>query len=81
MRMIVIFHIDDYRVVYYTIIMAVYFTEIIYSPMLRTVDMQPPYEGAKDYFYIADVDDRDYLSLLVRETCKALPDPKPKKKK
>ena len=81
MRMIVIFHIDDYRVVYYTIIMAVYFTEIIYSLMFRTVDMQPPYEGAKDYFYIADVDDRDYLSLLVRETCKALPDPKPKKKK
>ncbi len=30
--------------------------------------------------YIADVDDRDYLSQLVRETCKALPDPKPKKK-
>ena len=28
--MIVIFHIDDYRVVYYTIIMAVYFTDIIY---------------------------------------------------
>ena len=31
--------------------------------------------------YIADVDDRDYLSQLVRETCKALPAPKPKKKK
>ena len=31
MHMIVIFHIDDYRVVYYTIIMAVYFTEIIYK--------------------------------------------------
>ena len=30
MRMIVISHIDDYRVVYYTIIMAVYFTDIIY---------------------------------------------------
>ena len=29
--MIVIFHIDDYRVVYYTIIMAVYFTDIIYT--------------------------------------------------
>ena len=28
--MIVIFHVDDYRVVYYTIIMAVYFTDIIY---------------------------------------------------
>ena len=21
----------------------------------------PPYEGAKDYFYISDVDDREYL--------------------
>ena len=31
--------------------------------------------------YIADVDDRDYLSELVRETCKELPEPKPKKKK
>lgn len=48
--------------------------------MLRTIDMRPPYEGAKDYFYIADVDDRDYLSALVSETCKALPAPKAKKK-
>ena len=31
--------------------------------------------------YIADVDDRDYLSELVSETCKELPEPKPKKKK
>ena len=38
------------------------------------------YEGAKDYFYIADVDDRDYLSQIVRETCKVLPEPKPKKR-
>ena len=50
-------------------------------PLLRTVDLCPPYEGAKDYFLIADVDDRDYLSMLVRETCKSLPEPKPKKKK
>ena len=49
--------------------------------LLRTVDMRPPYEGAKDYFYIVDVDDRDYLSALVRETCKALPAPKVKKLK
>ena len=41
--------------------------------LLRTIDLQPPYEGAMPYFYIADVDDRDYLSALVRETCKALP--------
>ena len=39
-----------------------------------------PYEGAKEYFYIADVDDHDYLSQLVSETCKTLPNPKPKKK-
>ena len=50
-------------------------------PMLRVVDMRPPYEGAKDYFYIADVDYRDYLSLIVRETCRVLPAPKPKKRK
>ena len=50
------------------------------KPLLRPVDMRPPYDGAKDYFFIADVDDRDYLSLLVRETCAALPEPKPKKK-
>ena len=49
--------------------------------LLRTVDLQPPYEGAKDYFRITDVDDRDYLAALVRETCKALPAPKPKKRR
>ena len=48
--------------------------------LLGTVDLRPPYEGAKDYFYIADVDDRDRLSALVRETCKALPAPKVKKR-
>ena len=31
--------------------------------------------------YITDVDDRDYLSELVRETYQELPMPKPKKKK
>ncbi|MCR5820555.1 MAG: TfoX/Sxy family protein [Bacteroidaceae bacterium] len=39
----------------------------------------PPYEGAKPYLYIADVDDRDYLSKLVRATCKELPLPKKRK--
>lgn len=42
-------------------------------PKLRVLDLRAPYDGAKDYFYIADVDDREYLSELVRETCKALP--------
>ena len=49
--------------------------------LLRAEDLRPPYEGAKDYFYIADVDDRDYLSQIVRETCKVLPEPKPKKRR
>lgn len=44
--------------------------------VLKNETLCPPYEGAKDYFYIADVDDRDYLSALVRATCNALPEPK-----
>ena len=44
---------------------------------LRTLELRKPYDGAKEYFYIADVDDHDYLSELVRATCKELP----KKKK
>ena len=50
-------------------------------PLLRAVDMRPPYDGAKPHFYIEDVDDRDYLSSLVRATCSALPEPKPKKRR
>ena len=49
--------------------------------LLRTDDMRPPYDGAKPHFYIEDVDDRDYLSALVRATCAELPEPKPKTKK
>ena len=48
--------------------------------MLRTEEMRPPYEGAKPYFYIEDVDDRDYLSALVKATCAELPEQKPKRK-
>ena len=44
--------------------------------MLPVVDLQPPYDGAKDYFYIADVDDHARLSELVKATCKELPAPK-----
>ena len=49
--------------------------------VLEEVDLRQPYEGAKDYFLITDVDDRDYLAAPVSETCKNLPEPKPKKKK
>ena len=49
--------------------------------MLRTEEMRPPYDGAKPYFYIEDVDDRDYLSSLVKTTCATLPKPKSKPKR
>lgn len=51
------------------------------TKLLRALDMRPPYPGAKEYLYIADVDDRDYLAALVRATCMELPEPKPQKKK
>ena len=50
-------------------------------PLLRTEELRPPYDGARDYFYIADIDDHDYLSKLVKETYRVLPEPKPKRKK
>lgn len=48
--------------------------------MLKEIVLRPPYEGAKDYFYISDVDDRDYLVALIKTTLPALPAPKKKKK-
>lgn len=42
----------------------------------------PPYPGAKPSFLIGDkIDDREWLSELVRITLPELPDPKPKKVK
>lgn len=48
--------------------------------LLKEIVLRPPYEGAKDYFYISDVDDRDYLVALIKATLPALPAPKKKKK-
>ena len=47
--------------------------------LLKEVILRPPYDGAKDYFYISDVDDRDYLANLIKATIPALPKPKLKK--
>ena len=49
--------------------------------LLKSEVMRPPYEGAKPYFYIEEVDDHDYLSSLVKATCDELPEPKPRRKK
>ena len=43
------------------------------AAVLKELDMRPPYPGAKDHFYIGDVDDREYLTALVRATMPALP--------
>ena len=47
--------------------------------VLKVVILRPPYEGAKDCFYISDVDDRDYLTALIKATIPVLPKPKAKK--
>ena len=47
--------------------------------LLKEVILRPPYDGAKDYFYISDVDDRDYLASLIKATLPALPKAKLKK--
>lgn len=44
--------------------------------VLKEVILRPPYNGARDYFYISDVDDRDYLANLIKVTLPALPKPK-----
>ena len=49
--------------------------------LMDNVVIQPPYEGAKDYFVIEDIDNRNFLSTLVKKTCEALPEPKIKVKK
>ena len=41
----------------------------------------PPYEGAKDYIWVEDVDDRDTMTALTRLTCLALQDQQPKKRR
>ena len=40
--------------------------------VLQRIDLQKPYEGAKDHFYIEDIDNAAALSLLVSETCKSM---------
>ena len=40
------------------------------------VPKAPPYEGAKDYFLMEDIDDREFLAELVQATWEALPEPR-----
>ncbi len=48
---------------------------------IRDVVEAPPYPGAKLFFLIEDkIEDREWLSNLIRITEKELPEPKPKKR-
>ena len=47
--------------------------------LLKERLLRPPYNGARDYFYIRDVDDREYLAGLIKAALPALPEPKAKK--
>jgi TfoX/Sxy family transcriptional regulator of competence genes len=47
--------------------------------VLKEEVLRKPYEGARDYFYIADVDDSDYLEEIIRVTMPALRKPEPKR--
>lgn len=49
--------------------------------MRPELEEKPPYEGAKNYLLVEDIDDREALTEFVRETCSELPAPKPKKPK
>lgn len=49
---------------------------------IKDVVEAPPYPGAKPSFLIEDkLEDREWISELVRISLKELPEPKPKKKK
>jgi len=49
---------------------------------IGNVTEAPPYPGAKNSYLIEErIDDREWLSELVRITVSALPEPRPKKKR
>ena len=49
--------------------------------VLEEVELRAPYEGAKDYFYISDVDDRDSLEDIIKATLPELLSPKARSRK
>jgi TfoX/Sxy family transcriptional regulator of competence genes len=50
--------------------------------LIGTVEEAPPYPGAKKYFLVGDrIENREWVSRLVRATERDLPAPKPKKPK
>lgn len=48
--------------------------------LMQNPETAPPYEGAKPYLLISDLDNQELLKELTIVTCRALPEPRPKKK-
>lgn len=49
------------------------------AALLKELDLRSPYPGAKEHFHIGDVDDREYLTSLVKASVPALSKSKPRK--
>ena len=66
---------------------GLYDDRLLVKPIASAVSMLPdapqelPYEGAKPMLLVENVDDRDFLTDLVRRMSAELPAPKPKKPK
>lgn len=58
-----------------------FFVKITEAGERWNLPKKPPYDGAKDYFLVEDVDNAEFLTELVTATYNALPEPKPKKPK
>ena len=48
--------------------------------MMPNARREPPYPGAKDMLLVEDVDDREFLKVLLEAMYPELPEPKKKKK-
>ena len=55
-----------------------FFVKITKAGESRNLPKKPPYDGAKDYFLVEEVDNAEFLAEFVSETVKELPEPKPK---
>ncbi len=49
--------------------------------IINNIEEAAPYEGAKSYFLIENIDDKDLMTKFILATYEELPEPKPKKKK
>ena len=47
--------------------------------LIPNAEIAPPYDGAKPYLLISDIDSKDRLADFIKATCKELPAPKKKK--